>query len=152
MIPENTKAVLQMMVNNFGVTDLSAVKINSTTDVIPNCHYESVPKRCYDNAFLFVASHTDIPGVAYSVGYLICPKIAIPIEHALIRREGMYCDPTLNETENVFVPIYELSGDTVANYIMNTEAQSVVVPQLHDIQRLVRHNKLTLEEVAVNGR
>lgn len=149
MIPQKIKDILLTMVANYGVTEFSDVTIDSTADVIPNCHYDSVPKRCYDNAFTFVAARPNMPGLAYSVGYLLIPSIAIPIEHAVIRRGDKYCDPTLDETQNKFVPIFEITNETLVRYVSEHEFPDITVPQIYDIHRLIRQGILTREEVTV---
>ncbi|TPG60149.1 hypothetical protein [Ewingella americana] len=111
-------------------------------------YHVSAPRQCFNNSLMILSEkglNPNFPDIKYSVGHLAIPSIGIPIEHALLRVKDEYWDPTLDDPEAVFYPIYELSYQQMLILIAEERVSSA--PMIYDIHRLIRENKL--EEASV---
>jgi hypothetical protein len=61
-------------------------------------HEVDEPKMCFSNSGKIVL---DIPDVKYCEGYFIIKDLELPFEHAWVKINGRYYDPTIHDNEDV---------------------------------------------------
>ena len=99
------------------------------------------PKQCFDNAYHYLDSlPTNITDCQYVIGLMLFR--GIPVEHAWVKVNGQYFDPTLtSHSDHEYYSLAELDFME----LVDVAATCGCAPSLYDYSRWLRKNPKTIE-------
>lgn len=90
-------------------------------------------KACYNNAYKFMSDYAHVHDVQYVLGFGLS---VIPVEHAWIKVDGVYYDPTwekYSKIERDYVVVTELNQ---LELMLMTLKNNHTPPALYDLRRM----------------
>ncbi len=132
LLETDSQQLLQIMTRGYRNIPIKIQPVN----VEKMIHPASSRKQCYNNAFKALTHDGLRDNDRYVLGIMIF--MGVPIEHAWIKKDGKYFDPTLDPKSNdAYYSITELTHEQLQEFV----EEKGHAPDLSDYDRFLRSKK-----------